>query len=854
MNNLVVVESPAKSKTIGRYLNKGPNSNNYRILATGGHIYESSKVDIDDDFKLKYELIDSKRKAVDLIVTAMRTADRLYLATDPDREGEAISKHVLDHLEARGALKGKQVHRIVFYEVTSQAILDSIENPGDISENLVQAQQSRDALDMLVGFNLSPLLIRKLRTPHLSAGRVQSPALRLIVERQREIDQFIPVEYWSIAAELIKPDDSGNPAEKKPVLAPLTHLSGKKLGKQEIDSEDSVKAAVADLEESLEQTNRELTVSAVTRKKKKSRPPPPFKTSTFVQSATQRLRRSAADVTRIAQKLYEGLEINGTLTGLITYTRTDSLTLSSVATKQIREFISAKFGDQQMPGSARLYKTKSKTAQEAHEAIRPTDIFLTPEKVRSSLSPEQFAVYDLIWKRTVASQMNDAVFEEVAVDLTVDEHRFRATGSTMISAGWRAVIRPYAEEKSGADSVGTLPPFVEGERVPVARINTEQHFTKPPARYNAGSLVKQLEDYGIGRPSTWPTIINKLVDRNYVTIKNQAFYAQSLGCMVVDYLNHHFALYVDYAFTGKVEDKLDDIAQGEIGRLKVLNDFWSSFSSHLDSKLAAPSFEVNLGIDPETERELLVRVRSGQSYLQLGRRTDDEKPVFRSLPKDTDPGSVTLDAAIEAFSGPSLPRKLEEKTRDGCSVEIKSGRYGPYFSCTNEDGKVENFSLEDSQDPFLISIEDIESILSLPRLPRSLGATDEYADIVASAGRFGPYLSVKLADGEKFNLSLSKEDNPAKITLDRAIEVIKTSSRKPGAKGRQRTAIKSFKNSKIQVLDGRYGPYITDGKTNVSVPKSVTASDLELETCRELLDQKRRAGPKKRSSTRRKKG
>lgn len=847
MNSLVVVESPAKSVTIGRYLNDKSNKKAFKILATGGHVYQSNKVDIDNEFKLSYELIPSKRKAVDHILREMRSADSLYLATDPDREGEAISAHVLDILSARGALKGKTVHRIVFYEVTREAVLDSIEKPGDVSENLVQAQQSRDALDWLVGFNLSPLLIRKLRTPNLSAGRVQSPALRLIVERQREIERFVATEYWTIAAEISKLDDTVNPVSDKPVVAQLTHLNGKKLERFEIGDKDSASAAIDSIEAALQTANRRLKVVEIKKKRRTRKPPPPFKTSTFVQSASQRLRKSATEVTRIAQKLYEGLEINGVLTGLITYTRTDSLTLSSSAISQIRNLIGEKFGNENLPTEARLYKTKSKVAQEAHEGIRPTNIYLLPENVRSSLSQEQFLVYELIWRRTVASQMKDALFEDVSVNFEVDNHRLRTSGTTLVSAGWLTVSGPKAAGNTQSDDERSLPQFVEGEQVTVVAIKPEQHFTQPPPRYNTGSLVKQLEEYGIGRPSTWPTIITKLVDRNYVRFQEQNFYAQSLGCMVVDYLNQHFPLYVDYAFTGKIEDKLDEIAQGDRNRLNLLNEFWGEFSSHLQLKLSAPGFEVVLGTDPETGRDLLVRVRNGGSFLQLGRRTDQDRPLFRPLPKDQDPSIVTLERAIELFRLPSLPRKLTEQTRDGQVVEIKSGRYGNYFSCTDENGKVEHYNLGEDYDPHLVTIEEIEKILALPKLPRSLGSTEEFKDIVANRGRFGPYLSVTRMSGEKFNASIGKQNDPTTITLEQALEIIKTAKQKPGA--RTRSVIKSFESNNIQILDGRYGPYVTDGKVNASVPANLNATDLDLETCQQLISEKKqKKGTRKRSA------
>ncbi len=852
MNNLVVVESPAKSATIGRYLNNGRGSTQYRILATGGHIYEPSKVDVDDDFNLNYKLIANKAKAVNSIVDAMRTADRLYLATDPDREGEAISDHVYDHLNKKGVLKGKEVYRIVFHEITERAVLDAIANPGQISKNLVQAQQSRSALDWLVGFSLSPLLIRKLRTPHLSAGRVQSPALRLIVDRQREINRFEPIKFWTVAAELNR-RDIDDPTAEISVTAQLTHTGGKKLKEHEIDSQEKVDQIVASIESDLQQSARRLTVDAIRKKKVSKQPPAPFKTSTFVQSATRRLRKSANDVSRIAQKLYEGLEVNGSVTGLITYTRTDSITLSTLATDQTRTFIAEKYGSSEMPKSARIYKTKSKAAQEAHEAIRPTDIHLTPDQVRSSLSGEQFAVYDLIWKRTVASQMNAAIYDQVSIDFSLADHRFRATGTTLRSAGWRQVYQADKDEDLDPEILHALPSFAEGEQVVVSQIKSEQHVTKPPPRYNPGSLVRQLEEYGIGRPSTWPTIITKLIDRNYVTVQQQRFYAQSLGCAVVDYLNEHFTLYVDYPFTGALEDQLDDIAQGELNRLEVLTEFWKKFSAQVEEKEKAPSFEVLLGDDPQSGRELLVRVRDGGFFLQRGRRTDETKPEFVQLPINTDPGTVTKETAAKMFEEIRFPRKLPEKTKDGREVVIKTGRYGPYMTLTDEDGKSANANLDENHDPSTLTIDDVEAILARPPLPRSLSLQegDEFDTIAANRGRYGPYLTAVSKDGRKFNVTLTKEYSPYTVTREQALQIIKASSGKRGQGKSNKNIIKEFGEAGIQVLDGRYGPYVTNGKINATLPKSISASDVDLETCHELLEKKKQAGPKKRRAYRR---
>ena len=851
MHNLVVVESPAKAKTVGRYLNdlpgkSGDAANSYEILATGGHIYQSDSVDVENGFNLRYELIPEKRKHIDQIVKAMRKSERLFLATDPDREGEAISAHVRDFLSNRGVLKNKPVHRVVFHEVTSEAVRNAISNPGEISENMVQAQQSRDALDLLVGFNLSPLLIRKLSTSNLSAGRVQSPALRLIVERQREIDEFQPKEFWSISAELMAPANNESSQSSK-FQATLTHLNGTKLDKFDIPDEKSATEAIASIESELphKAAYREIEVTRVTQKTRNRRPLPPFTTSTLVQEASRKLGMSARSATSTAQRLYEGLMVDGTQTGLITYTRTDSVALSSSAIQQTRSFISKNLGEQQLPKSARLYKTKSKNAQEAHEAIRPTNIFLTPEKVRKSVNDVQFQLYSLIWKRTVACQMSDAVYDDVSVDLSTKSHTFRAAGSTLRAPGWLAIYQTGNEAHSEESSTDnrTLPPLSKGEFVAVNGIKPEQHFTQPPPRYNTGSLVKQLEEFGIGRPSTWPSIISKLLDRKYVEMSKQSFVAKSLGCIVVDFLNQHFDRYIDYGFTSNLEDGLDEVARGETRRIELLNAFWIEFNAHVQEKQAAPRYERSLGIDPESGRELLVRVRNGGPFLQLGRMNDEkEKPQFRPLPLDLDPGFVSLESAIEQFQKPSFPRSIGT-TEDGLVIEVSSGRYGPYFSATDTDGKIERYNLDANHDPLLVTIEDIQVILKLPKLPRSVGKTPEGEEITAHRGRFGPYLSVALQDGSKLSVSLEKHDDPSSVALERALELISEKKKNPFK--RQKQVIKKFDNSDIQILEGRYGPYVTNGKVNVTIPPDLIPTELELQVCEQLIAEKAARKPKK---------
>ncbi|MDE0309789.1 MAG: type I DNA topoisomerase [Acidiferrobacterales bacterium] len=849
MQHLVVVESPAKSKTVARFL-KGtgretslPDAQEYQILATGGHIYQSDYVDVDNDFELRYELIPEKKKNVDGMVTAMRNAQSLYLATDPDREGEAIAAHVEDILRKRGALKNKPVYRVVFHEVTKDAVRNAIADPGKVSNELVQAQKSRDALDYLVGFNLSPLLIRKLNTPHLSAGRVQSPALRLIVERQREIQAFQPQEYWTIKAILHLPA-LDNESNVETFEAGLTHLDGKKLGKLDIPDEGSVKDAIATINSDLPRTSgqQEMAVLSVESKKRASRPSPPFTTSTLVQEAARKLGMSARITASTAQKLYEGLTVNGTQTGLITYTRTDSVTLSRQATNQIRNYVKERFGDNQLPGNPRLYKTKSKNAQEAHEAIRPTNIFLTPDKVASSLNADQLRLYRIIWNRTVASQMNDAIYDNVNVVLGTEQNKFRASGSKLRVAGWLAVYSRDDVQRSD-ETDKRLPPLTQGDRVHVQNIVPQQHFTQPPARYNTASLIGQLEEYGIGRPSTWPTIISKLLERNYVEMSKQSFIASSLGCVVVDYLMQHFNQYVDYEFTSNLEDGLDAVARGETKRTQLLGSFWREFHAHVQENQSAQRFEILLGTDAESNRDLLVRIKKGGSFIQLGRMSDEQgKPRFFSLPAGVDPGTVTLDTALELLRKPPLPRTLGT-AEDGREIEVSTGRFGPYFSIKTADGQTERTSLDKSLDPYAITLEEAILFLAQPRLPRTIGLTPEGSEVVARSGRFGPYLSVVSKDGTKSNVSIPKTDDPMSITLERSQQLIE------GAKDRfsnRRKVIRQFENSSIQILDGRYGPYATDGKVNATVPKGMEPSELGLEFCQELIAKKAARKPAKR--------
>ena len=858
MRNLVIVESPAKSKTVGRYLNAQSNKiesekQEYEILATGGHILESDGIDVDNDFRLNYELIPKKQQNVTAIVKAMRKAQRLYLATDPDREGEAISAHVQNVLEDRGVLKGKPVHRVVFHEVTGEAIRNAISDPGVISHDLVQAQQSRDALDILVGFSLSPLLIRKLRTSHLSAGRVQSPALRLIVERQREIEEFQPQEYWSIKANL-KPATNNSRESSGSISAMLTHLDGAKLGKFDIPNESSATEAVERIRSELSGQNDglEISVLKVETKQRSRKPLPPFTTSTMMQEAARKLGMSAKVAASVSQSLYEGLPVNGVQTGLITYTRTDSVTLSGQAIGQIRNFIDDRFGSDEVPNRPKQYRTRSKNAQEAHEAIRPTDISRTPERIASSLNKDQLRLYRLIWQRAVACQMNDAVYDETGVVFGTEANKFRATGSSLRKPGWLAVYpRDDDEEKVAANR--SLTSLSEGDRLSVLDILPQQHFTEPPPRYNTASLVRKLEEYGIGRPSTWPSIIAKLLERNYVTMSGNSFIASSLGCVVIDYLVDHFNQYIDYQFTSDLEDGLDAVARGERKRSELLGKFWGEFHPHVKEMEGAPRFEISLGTDKESNRELLVLVKSGSPFVQLGRMADNMgKPKFAAVPPRVDPGTITHEQALGLLNS-GLPRILG-KTKDEQVIEVRGGRYGPYLALMVGEETVDRISLDENQDPYTVTLEDVQVILERPRLPRTLGSSEDGSEFTANKGRFGPYITVVDKEGAKNNFSLRDGDDPWSITLERAIELHEVAKKNPFK--RQRKVIKQFNDSEIQILDGRYGPYVTDGKTNATIPKGQIPDELDLAACQKLIEEKAAKQPakrRKRSPAKRKK-
>ena len=570
-SNLVIVESPAKAKTIEKYLGK-----DFKVLASYGHVRDlrpkEGAVDPEHGFAMHYEIIERNEKHVNAIIRALKKADALYLATDPDREGEAISWHLYELLKKRRALKDKPVHRVVFHEITKRAIQEAVEHPRDLSMDLINAQQARRALDYLVGFNLSPLLWKKIRRG-LSAGRVQSPALRMIVEREEEIEAFKPREYWTIEADLQKARQS--------FTAKLSQLEGEKISQFSITDEKVASTA----ENTLTQAAAgKLTVQKIEKKQRKRNPAPPFITSTLQQEASRKLGFTAKRTMRIAQQLYEGVDIGQGAVGLITYMRTDSVTLANEAIDDIRDYIRETWGKEMHPEKPRSFKTKSKNAQEAHEAIRPTSIRNVPKEISHALSDEQRKLYELIWKRTIASQMTHATINTVSADLAAgDKGIFRASGSTIAKPGFMSVyLEGEDDAPRGSGDEKLLPPLKEGEEIDLLSIRPEQHFTEPPPRYNEASLVKALEEHGIGRPSTYASIISTLQDREYVTMDKKRFIPTDVGRVVKKFLTNYFTQYVDYDFTAKLEDELDAVSRGEEEWVPLLEKFWQPFRDRVE--------------------------------------------------------------------------------------------------------------------------------------------------------------------------------------------------------------------------------------------------------------------------------
>jgi DNA topoisomerase-1 len=759
--NLVIVESPAKATTISNYLGK-----DFHVLASYGHVRDlvpkEGAVDPEQGFAMKYQIIERNEKHVKAIIKALKSSDALYLATDPDREGEAISWHLIELLKERKALVGKAVHRVVFHEITKDAVRDAVANPREVSTDLVSAQQARRALDYLVGFNLSPLLWKKVQRG-LSAGRVQSPALRMIVERELEIEAFKPREYWSIEADISK--------NEQPFFSRLVRYKGEKVEQFSFENEVAAREVETTI---LAAADGKLTTVKVDKKQRRRNPAAPFTTSTLQQEASRKLGFNTQWTMRVAQKLYEGIELPdiGNV-GLITYMRTDSVTLADVAVAEIRDVIKERYGAENVPDEVRKFKTKAKNAQEAHEAIRPTSVTHTPDSLRGKLDEEQLKLYTLIWRRTMACQMVSAVFDTVALEFSPGEtdpasadkqHRFRANGSVLVEPGFMAVYHEGKDDSKDDDGDRLLPEVGVGDVINLDILRPEQHFTEPPPRFTEASLVKTLEEYGIGRPSTYANIIMTLKNREYVEMDAKRFLPTDIARIVIGFLTEHFKQYVDYDFTARLEDDLDAISLGQKDLVPLLEEFWKPFHDLVVDKEESVSREQvaqarELGTDPKSGKPVTVRMGRYGPFVQIGTKDDEDKPKFAGLRPGQKMGDINMATAMELF-----------------------------------------------------------------KLPRKLGETEDGLKISASVGRFGPYVRY----GDKY-VSI-KDDDPYTIELPRALEVIE--EKKIADANR---LIQDFEADGIQVLNGRYGPYVTNKEKNARVPKDREPKSLTLEECIELL-------------------
>jgi len=756
-SHLVIVESPAKARTIEKYLGK-----DFKVLASYGHVRDlipkEGAVETDNAFKMNYTPVERNQKHIASIKKELKKADSLYLATDPDREGEAISWHLYELLSEGKLMDNKRAYRVAFYEITRQAVSEAIAHPREITMDLVNAQQARRALDYLVGFNLSPLLWRKIRRG-LSAGRVQSPALRMIVERELEIEAFNPEEYWSI--------ESDNLFEGQGFSARLNVLGGEKVKQFTITNADQANSAHRRLTDAAQ---GKLRVARVEKKQRKRNPAAPFTTSTLQQEAARKLGFGAQRTMRTAQRLYEGIDIGAGQTGLITYMRTDSVTLSNDSLDEIREFIADKFGANNVPETPREYKNKSKNAQEAHEAIRPTSARNEPFKIKEHLGDDEFRLYSLIWKRTIASQMIHATLDTVSIDLACGpENSFRASGSTIRDPGFmRVYIEDKDDPKQDENKENLLPPMQEGDQVDLQEIRLEQHFTEPPPRFSEASLVKTLEEYGIGRPSTYASIITTLVDREYVELESKRFHPTDVGRVVARFLTQHFPKYVDYDFTADLEDSLDQISRGEKEWLPLMEEFWTTFKAQVDDKMENVSRDEaiqarQLGTDEKTGKPISVRMGRYGPFVQIGTREDEEKPRFAGLRPGQKMDTVTLAEALELFK---LPRELGVSP-EGEEISANIGRFGPYIKY---DSKYVSLKVKEGDDPFTVTLE---RALELVAEKKEFDANREIkvfagTDIKILRGRYGPYIT----DGIK-NARIPKDvEDPATLDLKTCEELI----------------------------------------------------------------------------------
>jgi len=843
--NVVVVESPAKAKTINKYL-----GSNYKVLASFGHVRDlpakDGSVRPDEDFAMSWEVDSNSSKRLADIVKALKDSDGIILATDPDREGEAISWHVLEVLNQKKALKGKTVKRVAFNAITKKAVLDAIANPRDIDEPLVDAYLARRALDYLVGFTLSPVLWRKLPGAR-SAGRVQSVALRLVADRESEIECFIREEYWNIAALLKTPRDDS-------FTARLTAVDGKKLGKLDIKNGEQATAIRTMLEGA---SFKALSVEA---KPTKRNPGPPFTTSTLQQAASGQLGFSASRTMQVAQRLYEGVDIGGETAGLITYMRTDGVQIAPEAINAARDAIGKSFGAKYVPEKPRYYSSKAKNAQEAHEAIRPTDFSRHPKDVRRYLDEDQARLYELIWKRAIASQMQAADIERTTVDIeAVNGSRsamLRANGSVTKFDGFLAAYMDHREEEDDDEDSAKLPEIRSGEALTREKIDATQHSTEPPPRYSEASLIKKMEELGIGRPSTYAATLATLRDREYITIDKRKLIPEPKGRLVTAFLESFFERYVEYDFTADLEEKLDLISDGKLSWKDVLRDFWRDFSGNVDdikelrvtnvldalneelAPLVFPARED--GSDPRscpTCGTGMLSLKLGKYGAFVGCSNYPECKYTRQLGGDANGESAAADE----------PKSLGKDPFTGEEITARTGRFGPYVQ-RGEGKEAKRASLPKG---WTVDALDHEKAVALLSLPRDIGQHPETGKMIsAGIGRYGPYVS---HDGTFANLENAEE--VFSVGLNRAVSVLADKQSKGGGRGRSTPAALATlgdhpEGGTITVRDGRYGPYVNWGKVNATLPKGKDPASVTLEEALQLITEKAGSSKSKKAPAR----
>ena len=815
---LVIVESPAKAKTINKYL-----GDDYKVLASFGHIRDlpskDGSVQPDNDFAMTWELSTGGQKRLKDIIAALKDADTIILASDPDREGEAIAWHILEELTARKKIAGKKIERVVFHEITKKAVTEAIKNPRQIDDNLVSAYMARRALDYLVGFTLSPVLWRKLPGSK-SAGRVQSVALRLICDRETEIEKFKSEEYWTIDAELLT-------SSKAVIKSRLVNLDGKKLEKFDLNTEAKALEAKAKIEA------QNFAISNVERKKANRYPAPPFTTSTLQQEAARKLRFSAKKTMQVAQKLYED--------GIITYMRTDAVNLSEEAIAACREAIVKYFGEAYLPKQPKEYKTKSKNAQEAHEAIRPAHVSDTPKKLEGKLDADAYKLYELIWKRTVACQMNPAILDRVVIDATSTDGLIllRANGQVIDFDGFLKLYQESKDDSDEDDENRILPNVTEGEKVDKGEITPEQHFTTPPPRFTEASLVKKLEELGIGRPSTYASIISVLQERKYVRVEKLRFIPEDRGRIVTVFLENYFKKYVEYDFTAQLEEFLDDVSAGEMDWKKLLGGFWTKFIKNISAVQPLQISEVIQTIDdvlsyhlfPPREDGSDPRVcpecGKGKLSIKLGKFGAFIGCSNYPECKYTKP---LTDAMEEAANDTPKPANPEDKTLgevNGLNVYLKKGPYGFYLQL-GEDAtalteKPKRVALPKNLTPEEITFEQASTLLTLPK---QLGN-----GIEVNIGKFGPYIK----QGNK-SKSLTGADNIFNITLERAEQILQNVAERPAGKS---LGVHPKDKKDITLNSGRYGPYIKWGKNNYAIPKEYKDKELTLDDALKIIEAKK---------------